>query len=220
MSLPSGLGFALAGDPLDARIRQRKRPVQERSKSTVESIGTATLQVLVRDGYRRLTTVRVAERAGVSVGTLYQYFPNKRSLVTALKVHYVRTLMERITAASRAACGKPLETAAREMIEALLAAKRENLALTLALREPMAELGGDELMREATARLIDSTAAMLEAALPGLRDARAIAATVVAAVDGVVSSVVFQKPEQLEKPELADDLVALVVGYVRARSSS
>ena len=45
---------------------------------------TATLQVLRKDGYSKLTTTRVAERAGVSVGTLYQYFPDKRSLVVAL----------------------------------------------------------------------------------------------------------------------------------------
>ena len=66
------------------RIRQRKQPVQGRSRVTTEALLEATLQVLVRDGYGRLTTTRVADRAGVSVGTLYQYFPDKRSLVMAL----------------------------------------------------------------------------------------------------------------------------------------
>jgi AcrR family transcriptional regulator len=58
-------------------LEPRKTPVQERSTVTVEAIYEATFQVLLAVGPDRLTTTRVAERAGVSVGTLYQYFPNK-----------------------------------------------------------------------------------------------------------------------------------------------
>lgn len=58
---------------LERRIRRRKRPQQARALATAEALLDATLQVLVRDGYSRLTTTRVAERAGVSVGSLYQY---------------------------------------------------------------------------------------------------------------------------------------------------
>jgi len=59
-------------------LEPRKTPVQERSTVTVEAIYEATFQVLLTvGGPDRLTTTRVAERAGVSVGTLYQYFPNK-----------------------------------------------------------------------------------------------------------------------------------------------
>src|SRR3546814_9174202 len=62
----------------------RKLPRQERSKATVEAILIAATQVLIEDGYERATTARVAERAGVSVGSLYQYFPNKEALVGTL----------------------------------------------------------------------------------------------------------------------------------------
>jgi AcrR family transcriptional regulator len=62
----------------------RKTPVQARSTFTVEAISEATIQVLLTHGADRLTTSRVAERAGVSVGTLYQYYPNKRSLLFAV----------------------------------------------------------------------------------------------------------------------------------------
>ena len=57
----------------------RKTPIQARSTVTVEAIFEATIQVLLSRGADRLTTTRVAERAGVSVGTLYQYYPNKQS---------------------------------------------------------------------------------------------------------------------------------------------
>ncbi len=61
----------------------RKSPVQARSTASVEAILKATIQVLLKGGKERLTTTRVAARAGVSVGTLYQYFPNKSALLRA-----------------------------------------------------------------------------------------------------------------------------------------
>jgi AcrR family transcriptional regulator len=67
-----------------ARIIPRKLPTQDRSKQLVDSLLSATAKILVRLGYEGLTTNRVAEEAGVSVGSLYQYFPNKESLIAAL----------------------------------------------------------------------------------------------------------------------------------------
>ncbi len=62
-----------------AAFQPRERPIQARSTVTVEAISEATIQVLLRHGAERLTTTWVAERAGVSVGTLYRYDPNKQS---------------------------------------------------------------------------------------------------------------------------------------------
>ena len=64
-------------------LEPRKSPVQARSAASVDAILEATIQVLLDDGKERLTTTRVALRAGVSVGTLYQYFPNKSALLQA-----------------------------------------------------------------------------------------------------------------------------------------
>ena len=65
-----------------AVLKPRKSPVQARSSASVEAILDATIQVLLSVGKERLTTTRVAMRAGVSVGTLYQYFPNKSTFLT------------------------------------------------------------------------------------------------------------------------------------------
>jgi AcrR family transcriptional regulator len=65
------------------QIQARKTPVQARAAVTVGAISEATIQVLLGDGVERLTTTRVAERAGVSVGTLYQYYPNKQAFLAA-----------------------------------------------------------------------------------------------------------------------------------------
>ena len=65
-------------------LKPRRRPVQERSLATVEAILQAAAQVFERHGYAAGTTNRIAERAGVSIGTLYQYFSNKDAILVAL----------------------------------------------------------------------------------------------------------------------------------------
>lgn len=64
--------------------RERKTPRQARSRATVDILLDATALLLIEDGHARATTNRIAERAGVSVGSLYQYFPNRAALVAAL----------------------------------------------------------------------------------------------------------------------------------------
>jgi AcrR family transcriptional regulator len=68
-----------------ARISPRKQPVQARSTELVAAILDAAVQVLAREGMQRFTTVRVAEKAGVSIGSLYQYFPNKAAILFRLQ---------------------------------------------------------------------------------------------------------------------------------------
>lgn len=75
--------------PRRTRLNPRRRPVQERSRATVEDILAAAAQVFDAVGYAAGTTNRIAERAGVSIGTLYQYFPNKDALAVALLERHV-----------------------------------------------------------------------------------------------------------------------------------
>jgi AcrR family transcriptional regulator len=68
-----------------ARVSSRKQPKQARSNDLVSAVLDAAVQVLTAEGAQRFTTARVAERAGVSVGSLYQYFPNKASILFRLQ---------------------------------------------------------------------------------------------------------------------------------------
>src|SRR6202041_14076 len=106
--------------PADALVafEPRKTPIQARSTVTVEAISEAAIQVLLRHGAERLTTTRVADRAGVSVGTLYQYYPNKQSLLFAVLENHLTNVMATVEAACENACHKPLAEMIREMVEA------------------------------------------------------------------------------------------------------
>lgn len=175
----------------------------------------ATLQVLVREGYGRLTTTRVAERAGVSVGTLYQYFPDKRSLVMALKQRYFDLMLDAIGRANHDHAGASPEIVLRAALAELIAVKRENLALSLALREPLAEPEASGIMAELMGRFVDQLVGMLTPAFPGRADLRQRAAVLVAMVDGAFGHAVATAPHLLHEPWFLDDITDVAVGYLR-----
>ena len=138
---------------VQSALQPRKTPVQARSAVTVRAIFEATIQVLLSHGADRWTTTRVAERAGVSVGTLYQYYPNKRSLLFAVLEGHVG----RVTAAVEAACDrarhKQLAEMVKEVVEAFVDAKMERTDISMALYQIALEVDGPVLVRRSGERL-------------------------------------------------------------------
>jgi AcrR family transcriptional regulator len=133
-------------------LKPRKQPVQARSETTVLAIHEASIQVLLSIGYRKLTTTRVAERAGVSVGTLYQYFPNRQALIRAVLERYLMEMSASIQADCQTLRGRSLDEIARGLVDAMIAAKWRRLEVSRAMHEPLVEVGGAELVRASAAR--------------------------------------------------------------------
>lgn len=96
----------------------RRKPSQQRSLDVVSAIRTAAAQVLVHRGYARATTNRIAEAAGVSIGTLYQYFDGKDAVFDALAEHFVAELADMTLRASIETEGQPLPLRIRAMTHA------------------------------------------------------------------------------------------------------
>jgi AcrR family transcriptional regulator len=215
MSASSGSVFALAPPSLARQVRQRKQPVQQRSKATVSAVLEGAIQVLLKAGVAGLTTTKVAARAGVSVGTLYQYFPDKASLLMALKVQYAEATVGRVAAAASALGGQPLEVAIPAVIRGALEAKRDGLTLLLALREALSAPTADAVMKEANRAVRAVVQAVLEAAVPGLEGAAMKARMLVSAVEGPVSRAVLEEPRLLVDPAFEVELCALAMGYAR-----
>lgn len=107
-------------------LNPRRTPRQARSAFTLDAIFEATIQLLVADGMHRLTTTKVAERAGVSVGTMYQYFPHKEARIDT----YWRAKMERADV-TRALYRSVAELYNQAMIDAF--ASRANAATSAML---------------------------------------------------------------------------------------
>ena len=131
----------------------RKTPVQARSAVTVEAICEATIQVLLTHGADRLTTTRVAERAGVSVGTLYQYFPNKRSLLFAVFEDHLDKVARAVVVACEDAQHKPVSEMIRQVVEAYVDAKMQRADISVALYKVAPDVGGPALVKQTGHRL-------------------------------------------------------------------
>src|ERR1700728_3135150 len=114
-------------------LEPRKLPVQARSAASVHAILEATIQVLLHVGKERLTTTRVAQRAGVSVGTLYQYFPNKKALLQAALKRHLDEVARAVELVCHEQRGLPLEQMATALITAFLQAKMTDAKTSAAL---------------------------------------------------------------------------------------
>ncbi|KJV37197.1 TetR/AcrR family transcriptional regulator [Luteibacter yeojuensis] len=125
--------------PTDA-LKPRKTPRQARSAATVDAIFEAAIQVLLTDGYAGLTTTRVASRAGVSVGTMYQYFPHKEALLYAVLEDYLEDVVVALDEAAGQLAGKRLAEMSDGLTLAYLDAKMRQMPGARALYVVAAQL--------------------------------------------------------------------------------
>lgn len=132
--------------------------------NTVEAIFEATIQVLIADGPGDLTTTRVAERAGVSVGSLYQYFPNKQALFHAVNERYLTMLAERVEAACEAHRGAPYAEMADALVSTYIAVKIERRDVTIALYRAAAEVDVAGIVETMSQRIEAASQAMFTTA--------------------------------------------------------
>jgi len=168
-------------------LNPRKSPRQSRSVATVHAIFEATLQVLRSDGPARLNTTRVARRAGVSVGTLYQYFPNKQALLFAALERHLAMLADAIEKACDENRSATVEAMAAAVVKAYLQTRMVQAEVTPALYLVAREIDVRQLAEQATQRSEKALEAMLSTAIDGrLIDPHVIAQTLTAAIYGTV----------------------------------
>lgn len=120
-----------------------------------------TIQVLVTDAPRRLITTRVAERAGVSMGTMYQYFPHKQALFYALIERYLDVLVQNVEAACRTQHGGTISRMVGALVTTYWNANTERPEVTLALYRSVVEIDNEALIEALAARVDYAPTAML-----------------------------------------------------------
>ena len=195
------------------RARPRKAPKQARSREMVEVILDAAARVFVAHGYAKATTNRIAETAGISVGSLYQYFPSKDAIAVELLRRYRETLLGLVHRHIEQATDLSLESVVRALIGAILRAEGIDPALHRVLIEQVLRtsaraeiLGFEEKVEELVANAIRS-AGVAE------RDPEVSAFVLVRAILGTVHSAVVDRPN-LNRPALVDELTRLVSRFL------
>lgn len=198
-------------------VKPRKLPRQERAKATVDAIVEATTQVLLEDGYERFTTARAAERAGVSIGSLYQYFPNKAALVSAV---IDRCCEKFLVAFERALASRPHATLA-DCIGALIhvgfvshpqTPDVHRIVLDLAPRIGVAEK--TEHVSRAAARAIEAMLRKHAGEIAPDIDIATAAAVIETVLEALAHRAVLPHPVHLENELVAREAARLIHSYL------
>jgi AcrR family transcriptional regulator len=179
------------GNPSSIALSPRKKPTQARSQATVDAIFEATIQVLLSVGLQRLTTIRVAERAGASVGTLYQYYPHKQALLFAVLQRHLGNVEKAITEAAASSHHTPLATMVSAVIAALVKVKTERLDESRALYAVSTELNSQETVLVHERRCRTALISMLKTATDAkFNDLETVVFMLVTAMSGPTRTVV------------------------------
>ena len=202
-----------------ALLEPRKSPVQARSTASVDAILEATIQVLLSVGKERLTTTRVALRAGVSVGTLYQYFPNKSALLQAVLKRHMDEVTEAVERVCREQRGKSSKQMATALIAAFFAAKMKDVKTSIALYSVSSDVDGAKIVRRMTAKSNKAIVEMLTTASePLTTDPQLIASMLQSAMAGVSRRLLESDAPEKQFDALREELVFFVCAYLEACS--
>jgi AcrR family transcriptional regulator len=122
-------------------IKPRKVASQERSRATVDALVEATARILVKEGFDKASTNRIADVAGVSIGSLYQYFPGKEALVAAVIERHQQEIMQTVRGELAEVLAQPVEKAVRQLITVAVKAHRVDPRLHRVLAEQIPRVG-------------------------------------------------------------------------------
>ncbi len=200
--------------------KRRKNASQERSRATVDALIEATARILVREGFDKASTNHIAATAGVSVGSLYQYFPSKEALVIAVIERHNQEIMDVVRGALAEIGALPLEQALRKIIATAVEAHRVDPKLHRVLAEQIPRTG----KLENVAAFSRESYAIFRAYLEGHRDEfRAVdlelaAFVCVTSIEALTHTAVLHHPETFSDQAMAglvDEATRLVIRYLQ-----
>ena len=202
------------------RSAPRKRPRQERSEATVDAALEAAAREFASAGYEATTTNRIAESAGISVGSLYQYFPSKEAIAVELARRYRADRLAFVRTQLEAVGEKPVELVVRALFASVLKAEGIRPALYRVLIEQVMRVtSGRRELRGYEEKLEAIVAGALRRVQPppAIEDFDLAAFMLVRLVLALVHSAAADRP-RYNTPALVNELTKLVVGYLGAKT--
>jgi AcrR family transcriptional regulator len=201
-------------------LEPRKSPVQARSAASVDAILEATLQVLLDAGKERLTTTRVAARAGVSVGTLYQYFPNKSALLQAALKRHLAEVTDAVELVCKEQRGRTPRQMATALITTFLQAKMRNAKASVALYSVSSDVDGAKIAQQMQIRFNKAVVRMLATASEPLTTAPQLVASMLqGAMVGVSRRMLESGTPEKQFDSLRRKLIFVACAYLDACSA-
>lgn len=203
--------------PLGQRV-MRKTPRQQRSTSTVECIVEAGARVLAQRGWAKFTTNEVARAAGVSIGSLYQYFPNKQAIAEAIRQRHLNQILSVLPDPKIQRKSMRLDQRVSQLIDGVVAVHAVNQKLHKVLLEevPLAARSDYESFEREYHRRYEALIRASTRQDDGPRNLVA-ARTLADAVEGIVHAAA--RREELTSPDVKAEAICMVFAYLRARRS-
>jgi len=198
----------------------RKIATQERSRATVDSLVEATARILVKEGFDKASTNRIAEVAGVSIGSLYQYFPSKEALVAAVVERHQQQIMQTVRSELAQVATQPLDKAIRRFVAVAVQAHRLDPKLHRVLAEQIPRVGKLEKL-ETFSR---ENFSLFRAYLDGVRDELGVddlelaSFVCVTTIEALTHNAVLHHAKVLNDDRmdaLIDEGARLVTGYLK-----
>ncbi|MDA9530390.1 TetR family transcriptional regulator [Bradyrhizobium sp. CCBAU 25338] len=198
----------------------RKNASQERSRATVDALVEATARILVKEGFEKASTNHIAEIAGVSVGSLYQYFPSKEALVAAVIDRHNEEIMAIVRTALTEIADTPIDKAVRQLVTVAIDAHRINPKLHRVLAEQIPRTGQLKDVEAFNREIHTLVRAYLESRRKEMRKLDLDVATFicVSAIESVAHNTVLNDAGTLSEKmvrTLVDEMTRMVVGYLR-----
>jgi AcrR family transcriptional regulator len=204
-----------------ALLDPRKSPVQARSTASVDAILEATVQVLLEAGKERLTTTRVASRAGVSVGTLYQYFPNKSALLQAALKRHMDGVAEAVERVCEEQVGNSLADMGTALVDAFLRAKMNDGKISVALYAVSSDVDGARIVHQIGLRSNEAITAMLASARePLTKDPQLAASMLQGAMAGISRRLLESDAPEEHFESFRQELIVFACSYLKASSGA
>jgi AcrR family transcriptional regulator len=199
-----------------ARSYVRRRPKQRRARQTVEAVLDAVIRLLKRGGSKAITTNRIAEVAGVSIGSLYQYFPDKRAIFTALHERHVEQIDRMVQTKLVEHAASSLDELIRAMVEGMVDAHAPDPELyELLMREVPHRADGTrdfaERLHGAFRLAISSRAHELKKG----RDLDKVVFVVTHLVEALSHGAVLRRPAKMSLKDAKEEAVRAILAYLR-----
>jgi len=204
-------------DRPSTRISSRKQPRQARSAELVAAVLDAAVQVLAKEGAQRFTTARVAEKAGVSVGSLYQYFPNKAAILFRLQSDEWRQTTDLLRVILEDVQRPPLERL-RTLVHAFIRSECDEARMRVALNDAAPLYRDAPEARAARASGDRTVQVFMREALPKASEAsRALAGDLITTTFSQVGKHFSETPRTPAEIEAyADAMADMFCAYLRA----
>jgi AcrR family transcriptional regulator len=207
---------AVTRRPIQTRGEPRVVPQRTPGKRIVDAILQSAIDVLARDGFPRLTTNRIAQFAGVSIGSVYQYFPDKHAIIAAIGRELEQKALRLFRAAVAESAERSIAAISKKIVGDLAA---ESFGKQAVRREVLTRVPRAWL-EEASQRVDAAVTSELATLLASRADIRAgdrelMAFVVMHAVEAVLEAAVLRRPELLSDDAFLNEVTALSVNYLQ-----